>query len=336
MAEVNSTDYSIIHPYIGYLARPNSSGIIRGRDFKAVYHIDSHGFRNSWPWPDKAEIVVVGDSVVFGYGVEDMEAWPALLALAMPQNRVVNLGLIGASPQQYSRVYEVFGKPLQPKVALVGMLLANDFWDAMIFDRWLASKAPGNYLTWRKEGRFRLGQGDHNTAIKAVLREHSYVYNLVHNVYKTWRLGRVTTLKLAEEGRLQLVPSLLGSSTARGQPDRPEFQLVLKALVGLHALASQQGARVLVVFQPSKEQVYLPLLGELAPDPSAPLRAALHATGIDYLDLTAAFRQHARAGKRLFFEGDGHPNKQGYQLIAQEVLGHLTKNAVVYGLQTPL
>jgi hypothetical protein len=128
------------------------------------------------------------------------------------------------------------------------------------------------------------------------------------------------------------VPGLVENAATMGQPARREFQLVLQALVALQALAHQQGASVLVVIQPPKETVYLPLLNKPVTDLSAPVRLALAAQGIAYLDVTAAFQQCARAGKRLFFEVDGHINTQGHRLLAQEVLAHLRQNAAVYTL----
>jgi lysophospholipase L1-like esterase len=87
-----------------------------------------------------------------------------------------------------------------------------------------------------------------------------------------------------------------------------------------------------VIFQPGKEQIYLPLLGETVPDLNTALQAALAAQGIATLDLFPAFRQRAEAGEQLFFEMDGHPNQQGYRLIARELMTHLTTHATAYGL----
>jgi hypothetical protein len=322
-------EYGPGHPYIGGLERPHSHDIISGRDFSAAFHTDGYGFRNSWPWPEQADIVVVGDSFVFGYGVADMEAWPALLAHALPQARIINLGLIGASPQQYLRVFETFGKALQPKVIVVGLLLINDFWDAAMFDRWVNALTREHYLIWRSR-RYRFSLSQPLASIKSALLRYSYVYNLARHTYRAWREGGAIRLELPDGGRLQLVPSLVEHAANRGQPGRREFQLVLQALVDLQALAHQQDASVLVVIQPAKEEVYLPLLSRPVADLSAPVRLALDAHGIAYLDLTAAFRQCARAGKRLFFEVDGHVNTQGHRLIAQEVLAHLSNNAPVY------
>jgi lysophospholipase L1-like esterase len=93
-----------------------------------------------------------------------------------------------------------------------------------------------------------------------------------------------------------------------------------------------QGVQLLVVLQPTKEQVYMPLLGETSPEPSATLQAVLAAQGIATLDLLPAFRRRAEVGEQLFFIDDTHPNRQGYQLIAQELVAHLTTSATTYGL----
>jgi hypothetical protein len=319
------------HPYIGHLHTPNSTGILWGSDFKATHHTDNYGFRNRWPWPAQAEIVAVGDSLTFGYGVEDDEAWPAIIAQALPQLRLVNLGLIGASPEQYRRVYETFGIPLRPKVLLVGLFVGNDFWDAALFDRWWQSAVGGNYMVWRDFGRGETG-------LKSLVSRNSYLYHLLRHaftVYKNWRwrVSESVIYRFADGTWLHLLPSQLASFTTGAQPNRPAFQLVLQALERIQSIANENGTHVLFIFQPSKEEVYLPLLGKPASDPGGPLRVTLDRRGIAYLDLVPAFRRRAMAGEQLFFEQDGHPNKQGYQLIAYEVLAYLQNKAVKYDLE---
>ena len=147
------SNYGVVHSYIGNLHRPNNTFVVSGKGFSGVHHTDGHGFRNPWPWPETAEIITLGDSVTFGQGVNDEQAWPAVLARAFPSSRIINLGLIGSGPQQYLRVYETFGLTLHPKVVLVGFFIGNDFWDAEMFDRWLKSGAGGSYMVWRDFGR---------------------------------------------------------------------------------------------------------------------------------------------------------------------------------------
>ena len=330
-------DLGVSHPYIGHLHKPNNTGVIWSGDFRAVHHTDNHGFRNAWPWPERAEIVAVGDSLIFGFGVEDDQAWPAILDKALPQIRVVNLGLLVAGTQQYLRIYETFGMPLHPQVLLVGFFAGNDFDDAGLFERWLKSGAGGNYAVWRNFGRgrrFSLRSPIHSIRIE--LRLHSYVYNLWsygRNVYRSWLSSEPKVLRFEDGTQLHLTPTLLMSHTEGAQPDRSEFELVLRDLQTLHSIANENGTHVLILFQPTKEEIYMPFVGEVAPDPTGPLRAALENLDIPFLDLAESFRQQAAAGERLFLTVDGHPNARGYALIAEAVLSHLKHNAHQYGLE---
>jgi hypothetical protein len=208
----------------------------------------------------------------------------------------------------------------------------NDFWDAEKFDQWLKSGAGGNYIAWRATGGIerRSDLDEPWTRMRLIVQNDSRLYALVHyarNVYRDWRSGEPRTLRLADGGRLHLMPSDLESMTANARPGHPEFEIVVEALERMQAIAKRDGTRMVVVFQPSKEEVYLPLLDGSAPDPGAPLRAALDARGIEYLDLLPVFRERADTGVQLFFENDGHPNRKGYRLIADTIGAYLKETA---------
>ncbi len=49
-------------PYLGFLYPPSYRGEIDRGDTRFTYRTDEHGFRNPGPWPDTAEVVIVGDS----------------------------------------------------------------------------------------------------------------------------------------------------------------------------------------------------------------------------------------------------------------------------------
>ena len=321
----------VSHPYIGNLQTPESTVIVRTSEFEIPYPTDAHGFNNADPWPARADIVAIGDSLTFGYGVPPDEAWPALIARALPDTQVVNLGLIGAGPQQHLRVYETFGVPLEPKILLIGFFLANDFWDAEKFDAWLKSGVGGNYMVWRDFGR---ATGD-GIGFLAEALQGSYLYNwarFVRQSYRSWRAAEPKDLQLVDGSHVKLRPDELAETTAYIEPGNPVFGLALDALERINAIATSHGTHVIVVLQPGKEETYLPLLDGEPADPGAPLRAALAAHGIEYLDLLPVFRAHAAAGAKLFYEFDGHPNAEGYRLTAEGVFAHLESNAEEYGL----
>ncbi len=319
---------------VGFLYPPHFAGEMRRGDFDFTYRTDEKGFRNSSRWPSSAEIVAVGDSLTFGYGVDDSQAWTALLARRLSPNRLVNLGLIGAAPQQYFRIYRRFGVPLAPRVLLFGLFPANDLLDAVQFDRWLAAGRPGNYDVWR------FFQGDTPDSWKGLrsLARHSYLVTYVKETLKTVRLGggfRGKTLDFPDGGRICFAPNILARATRSARSGHPDFHLVLEAVEDTRGLTEEQGTHLLVLLFPSKEEVYLPILGDSAPEPIKPFAEALQEKGIEILDLTSPLRERARAGQRLFHEVDGHPNAEGYQVIAEAVFQHLKQNAGRYRLSDP-
>jgi lysophospholipase L1-like esterase len=328
LSQNENFEYYVGHPDIGYLLKPGISGVLWGCDFRAAFDTDGYGFRNPWPWPEKAEIIAVGDSLTFGFGVKDEEAWPSVLARALPRSRVINLGLMGACPEQYLRLYETVGAKMRPRVLLVGLFLGNDFHEAPGFDRWVKSKSGGNYML-SQSPPLRFSLRHPRQGIKGLLTRYSYLYNLVRVMRANGgnNSAERRAFPLANGHQLLLFPNRLAQSVTMGQPGHVEFEQVFRPISRMSAISMENGTHMLVVFQPSKEEIYLPLLGDPAPDAGGPLRTALQKQGIDCLDLTPAFRQRARAGDQLFFEADGHPNRLGYALIAEEILTYLTEQA---------
>jgi lysophospholipase L1-like esterase len=319
--EIQPQTVSLAHPYLGFVYPPNYEGHLAREDgeFGFNYATDEHGFRNPSPWPDRAEIVVLGDSMAFSYGVDDHEAWTALLAEQLPDSRIINLGLIGAAPQQYLRAYETFGRALQPDLVLFCLFPGNDLYDAGRFDEWLKAGSPGNYDVWRSSPSRDAGR----SGIRSLLEE-SYLATFLRYARRSLAAaysGR--TIDFADGGQLQLVPAIYARNEPLADPDHSSFRLVLEAVQRTRSLAEQDGSDFLVLLMPTKEEVYLPLLGEPGPDVTAPFVARFEEEGVPYLDLTPHFQTRARQGERLFFKVDGHPNAAGYRLMAQIVLDHL-------------
>jgi lysophospholipase L1-like esterase len=319
--QVHPETVSQADPYLGFVYPPNYEGRFERDDgaFAFTYTTDEHGFRNPSPWPERAEIVVLGDSMAFSYGVKDEEAWTALLAADLPGTRIVNLGLIGAAPQQHLRIYEKFGQALRPNLVLLCLFPGNDLSDAGRFEEWLQAGSPGNYDEWRHNA----GQDARRMSLRNQL-DRSYLATFLS--YARQNLGSRfsgQTIDFPDGSRLQLVPAIYARNESLAQPSHPSFRLVLDAVRGTQALAQETGSRFLVLLMPTKEEVYLPLVDEHPPPATAPFAAQFEQDGLPYLDLTPPFQATARQGERLFFEVDGHPNAAGYRLVAEVVLDYL-------------
>lgn len=103
------------------------------------YQINQAGFRDDeFPVPERRaklaseyRIVVLGDSVAWGWGVEMAQAWPQQLerqlslTMADKQVRVYNLAVNGYSTPQEVRVMEKIGFAYQPDMVILNYVL-ND------------------------------------------------------------------------------------------------------------------------------------------------------------------------------------------------------------------
>lgn len=311
--------------YLGFLYPPDFRHELGRDDVRFSFTTDEKGFRNRGPWPSSADIVVVGDSWTFGYGVEDQEAWVIQVDRRLPGTSVVNLGLIGAAPQQYARIYEIFGRPLRPKLLIYGLFPGNDLYDARQFENWLDAESPGNYDVWR----FFRGEVP---AARSLL-SRSYLLQSLQSLLKGFRTPfSGETIDFDDGGRLRLAPGVLAASAETATPDHPDFQQVMDSVERARNLAVEDGAEFLVLLYPTKEEVYLPLLDKPTPALIPPFVDELKRRGISFLDLTGPFQERARAGERLYFEVDGHANLAGSRAIADALVEHLRENAEEYSL----
>jgi lysophospholipase L1-like esterase len=315
--------WAVPDPHFGFLYRPNLSGRVSRHELDFSFTTDENGFRNPSPWPEHADIVVVGDSIAFGYGVDDEQAWVRLVADALPELEIINLGLVGAAPEQYLRVLEAFGLGLSPKLVLFVLFPANDLTDNDSFRRWLAAGTDVPYKEWRITG-------GREPAHWRRLLEGSYLVTFLRGARRSLTSPvAARTIELPDGGRVQLVPGL--SNAAKARLGHPVFELVVDTIDEARAVSNRRGSDFLVLLMPAKEDVYLPVADEPAP-PGTSFKTALQERGIESLDLTPHFRAHARDFSPLFYEVDGHPNEEGYRLIARVVTEHLREHGRTYGL----
>lgn len=323
------TARTVADPYIGFLYPAGSRSDMQQSDLRFSYQMDSRGFRNQGPWPTRAEIVVVGDSWVFSYGVNDGEAWPRLLEQELGRGRVMNLGLSGFAPEQYTRVYETLGIPLRPKVLLYGLFPGNDIRDSRDFEEWVQAGAPGNYNIWRTGDRLR--------QLDTPILGRSYVALLLKETWKN-RNARFGghTVTLGDGHKVRLTARLYQDDAEHAHPGDPDFERALAAVDRARDLTAAQGTHLLVLLFPTKEEIYLPLIDRPTPKPLEPFVPELQRRGIEFIDFTRPFTQQARAGRSIYFEVDPHPNRAGYRLIADTVAAYLRRHAAELQLDDPL
>jgi lysophospholipase L1-like esterase len=96
----------------------------------ALFVTDFNGMRRSEPFPPKqpgvTRVMVVGDSLTYGYGVAEEDTFVALLNKQIAGMEFLNLGIPGAQSEDILGVVRRFLPQLQPDVVVYAVCL-NDF-----------------------------------------------------------------------------------------------------------------------------------------------------------------------------------------------------------------
>jgi hypothetical protein len=119
-------------PVLGVRLRPGAKmRLAFGGNPVTSVRINQQGFRGAdLPPPGGDEVVVVGDSQVFGLGVEEGETFSARLEGLLPGARVINAGVPTYGPPEYDRVLAGLLESRKPKRVVYVVNFANDLFEA--------------------------------------------------------------------------------------------------------------------------------------------------------------------------------------------------------------
>ena len=237
--------------------------------------------------PGEFRIIVIGDSITFGPGLEYDQLYTSRLAAALrrsrPEVRVINLSVEGYNIIQYEAVLEEVGLGLQPDMVLVGMFPVNDF-------------ELGDYQNHR-----RLATGE-----RVELPWYLSLY-----VYRAY-LHRIP--ELAHKALVRVL-----SAHAADKPD-PGWQQNFAALEKIATIAQERKLPLGVLLLPhtkgfeTQRKIYF-----------APVTAFCQAEQISCFDLLADFqRLGLRDGGMILNAIDPHPNEQYNRLIAAELVPYVS------------
>jgi hypothetical protein len=156
-------------PVLGVRLLPGASmQLAFGGNPVTSVRINREGFRGAdFPPPGGDEVLVVGDSQVFGLGVEEGEAFCARLGPLLPGAHVVDAGVPTYGPPEYDRVLADLLEKRKPKRVVYVVNLANDLFEAerpnplrhAVWDGWAVRREtapaqvasfPGRDLLFRK------------------------------------------------------------------------------------------------------------------------------------------------------------------------------------------
>jgi lysophospholipase L1-like esterase len=308
-------------PEIRYVYAPNQKGWIDD----GFVNINSLGFRGRdvvvpKP-PGHFRVVVIGDSVTMGWGVNDDETFSARLEQRLHKRfpgrslDVVNLGVGGYDTRQEVTLLKRKVAQLQPDLVIVGFY-SNDVPDAL--DDKEASAPGGTRIAVKNP---EAGQVLHMNPTST-----SWFNRQVRRSRIAYNLGRLVT-RLAGQGewgmsRFSMVLYLLKGT------DSPELDrawgIVQKQLADLHEAAAADGFSVGIVVLPCKEQV----LGQY---PNARyqsrVRAIAQPLGFFVVDPLQPLAGSDVPKDRLFIPYDrNHPSAAGHRIIGDAIFQYLAEH----------
>lgn len=331
----------IVDPNLGIHSAANVDAVLTGHpDFSFHLQTDASGFRNRHS-EGPVDVVAIGDSFTFGYGVDYQDSWTALLE----QNTgwtVANLGQAGFGPQGELEILETEGLRLRPRL-VVWQFFANDFLDAGMFDQWQRAGKPNR---WQWEAQLLATERETDahegilTGLRGLLHRNLVSYELVKYVlgvgsYRTVRSQQVPVI--VNGSRLYLNRAQLDGWT---NPDWSAIsegrELTETALLQARQATEAAGASFVVLLIPSKEEVLRNWLGDEAnQDPWSRPRNSQHLLefcqreGFTCFDGYDAMEQTVtQGGAAPYFSHDGHMNAAGHKVIADELSARLADEFV--------
>jgi hypothetical protein len=284
---------------IGVALTPGFRGSVRTAEFDHEVSINDLGMRDGpvgAKAPGAKRVLVIGDSFVFGVGVDLEDSLPKALerrlraALPGLGVEVLNAGVPGYSPWQELQALRKLAPRVGPDVVVQVVFMGDDWYGN-------ARRTPPD------EARRGLGER---------LRVHSALFRFVDRFV----LSRLKGGDHYEAHRLR--PSPAFAERVDG---------VVRLLGETRAAAAEAGAELLVVLCPRFTQVYdeawskASLVYRLSADDYSPLEPnrsfaeRLRGAGFPVVDLLEPLREEGRR-RMLHFPIDGHWNRDGNDFVA--------------------
>jgi hypothetical protein len=308
-----------IDPQLGFIYKPATDYTVEHPDFtfriKTNLNTEHAGFRGGTrAGPTWA--VAVGDSFTFGVGVNQENTWEALLADKIERD-VVNLGVSGWAPQQYTLALEKFGIPLSPRVIFYG-LYANDLADSVRF------KNHG--------GRFD------RFSVRIFLTNYSIIYNLFKKLGRK-EVDSAAEIPLPEVGWRFSVDEVTQSFLKEGRYTDRGWELIVREVARVAEASQKIDAKLVLLYFPSSNEVYWEQIKKKASFPSVVeervgamrkrFAELCQSRQLLCLDVTPALKQQVAQSKKLYFAIDNHWTESGHAVLANELYRFLSLNKLL-------
>lgn len=298
----------------GWSHVPKASGRFASYGFDTIVTTNSAGFRGREiaheKDPEKKRVLVLGDSYVWGFGVEDDEVFTSRMERLCPGLEAVNFGVSGYSTDQELLLYRDKGSAYDPDVVVL-VLAGNDYEDNARSKVYVYYHKPTFVLDGDRLVLINDPVPQSNLVLRALaqIAQSSYVLTQMNRIIEALARGASAApgAKTAPEEKRE------ASAQPRPFPHTAGQAMTVRLVRELASAVQAAGSQFVVVFTDGHGAMARKLANAVA-DPA-----------IVYVYLDDAFRE-AGSGA-LHLPRDFHWNAAGHALVARTVLGALLEHA---------
>ncbi len=328
---------------VGYTLKPHATRILTtGEAYTVRDRLNSLGLndieRRVEKEPGSRRILVLGDSFMYGQGVERDESLPRRLDLLLPDVEVINAGIPGYGLEQEYLYFKDRGHRFEPDLVLVGFFM-NDVQDPTTMD--VVRDEEGLALAYRTRPEvLARARGKEPKGLRGGLsswiRAHSLFYTFVRARLDNlrYRLRQPEAPRPSADLGVEGLPTAFGIYLAEPGPEETaRWDRAHRTLDALKELAAAHGARLALFSVPAPNQISEEEFDRWArarnQDSSSlsrnkPFEMILEwcrMSGTPCLDLLETL--DGRERDDLYFRHDLHWNPEGHRLAAEAVRAFL-------------
>jgi SGNH hydrolase-like domain, acetyltransferase AlgX len=318
----------------------------KGDQYSSAYGVDvvpipyvatttAEGFRPNSAGPPY-EIVLIGDSFL-AMGEDDASTLSERLR-AVSGRATFNLSRSWYGPHQYLELLKRYGLALRPKVVLLGFYAGNDIVDIREYHRWRREQRYYFYVDHAQRPflvRYAIALTDTGAALRETLTKR-----LAHQA-RPETLGAPgeihPNLGLVQVGA-QVVPMVFGEWNPEGSAEQllatAEWQALYALLTEFHLLCRAEGILPVLLYIPSKSQVYAEYVTahsghrfvqaaarqrRIRTNMVAAITTLAQQIELPLINLLPSFEQQTEAGRLLYYPFDTHWNGEGIQAAADYI-----------------
>lgn len=307
LARLGAPDYLIrtrgVHVFSGSYGWRGRPGAVAPMGDGRV-SLNRHGFRGrelgQLKSVEKTRVIVLGDSIAFGFGVSDEQTFPHLLDARDNGIEVASLAVQGHGPSQELLMLRSDGLAADPDIVVLALCLRNDFADAVLPVALYNGVTPrprfhlvGDRLVLDSTGMRR------STAERAVqwLSDYSHLFNRV------WSLVGTRSAPTEEIWRDRKREALRDEEAA--------LRLTLALVLEMDRVARERGIAFVVASFPNG------LSYTEEPKLHRRLHDELRRAQVRLVDFRARFQELGRLPGEIALDSTGHLGPLGHALVAE-------------------